>query len=94
LLGDAEAVLREALTNVVRHAGASSVAMTVAVSTAELTLTVEDDGRGITGNGRRSGLVNLMGRATARGGSLQISDRGGGGTRIVWRVPIDQFHLA
>ena len=89
LLGDAEAVLRESMANILKHAHASQVSIAVAASAAELILTVEDDGRGIPKKGRRSGLVNLIDRAAARGGTLELSDRAGGGTRVVWCVPID-----
>jgi signal transduction histidine kinase len=89
LSGDAEAFLRETMANILRHAHASYVSIAVAASAAELILTIEDDGRGIPKNGRRSGLGNLIDRTTARGGTMQISDRDGGGTRIVWRAPID-----
>jgi signal transduction histidine kinase len=89
LLGDAEAVLRESLANVLRHAHASCASIAVAASAAELTITIEDDGRGIPQKGRRSGLANLTDRAAARGGTMDTSERDGGGTRIVWRAPID-----
>ena len=89
LMGDAEAVLRETLANILKHARASWALIAVAASAAELTITIEDDGRGLPKKGRRSGLVNLIDRATARNGTMQISDRDGGGTRIVWRAPID-----
>ena len=69
LLGDAEAVLRETLANILKHAHATYASIALAASAAELTITIEDDGRGIPTKGRRSGLVNLTDRANARGGS-------------------------
>jgi len=89
LLGDAEAVLRETLANILKHAQAKLVSITVEASAAELTITIEDDGCGIPTHGRRSGLANLADRATARGGTMHASERDGLGTRIVWRTPID-----
>jgi signal transduction histidine kinase len=81
------AVLREALSNVARHAKAHHVSISVDVRD-ELILRVEDDGIGIPADGRRSGLRNIAERAEALGGSS--STRGGaqGGTVLVWCVPI------
>ena len=89
LLGDAEAVLRETLANILKHAHATHASIAVEASAAELTITIEDDGRGLPRKGRRSGLANLTDRAKARGGTMHVSERDGGGTRIVWRAPID-----
>jgi signal transduction histidine kinase len=89
LLGDVEAVLRETLANVLKHAQATQAAIAVEASAAELTITIEDDGKGLPAKGRRSGLANLTDRATARGGTMQASERDPGGTRIVWRAPVD-----
>ena len=79
--------LRESLSNAARHASASNVAVTVSV-TNELVLTVKDDGVGIAPGGRRSGLRNLEQRAAALGGSLVVSAPDGGGTELIWRVPV------
>jgi signal transduction histidine kinase len=89
LLGDAEAVVRETLANILKHAHATYASIALAASAAELTITIEDDGRGLPSRGRRSGLANLTDRATARGGSMHTAKRDGGGTRIVWCAPID-----
>ncbi|HEX2498342.1 MAG TPA: GAF domain-containing protein [Actinomycetes bacterium] len=83
----AVAVLRESLSNAAKHAQASRIEVSV-VAGAELTLIVTDDGRGITPGGRRSGLRNVKQRAATLGGTLQVKDRNGGGTRLVWRVPL------
>jgi signal transduction histidine kinase len=89
LLGDAEAVVRETLANILKHAHATQTWIVVEASAAELTITIEDDGRGLPEKGRRSGLANLTDRATARGGTMRASERDPAGTRIVWRAPID-----
>jgi signal transduction histidine kinase len=81
------AVLREALSNVARHAHAGRVDISVDAGDA-LVLVVKDDGTGITPGGRRSGLRNLAGRAEDLGGSFQTRDREGGGTILEWRVPL------
>ncbi|WP_231335964.1 GAF domain-containing protein [Actinomadura graeca] len=81
------AVVREALSNVARHAGASEASVAVGVGD-EVTLRVEDDGSGIPEGGRRSGLRNLRERAEDLGGSFSTRARPGGGTVLVWRVPL------
>jgi signal transduction histidine kinase len=53
----------------------------------EVTLTVLDDGRGISDPGPGNGLPNMRGRATELGGSCDIGPGSDGGTRLVWRVP-------
>lgn len=87
LAGHAQAVIHEAVSNVVRHAYAS--AMTVTVSAAdELIIEVADDGVGIPDVGARSGLVGLADRAAALGGELSVTAPPGGGTRFVWSAPL------
>jgi signal transduction histidine kinase len=81
------AVLHEALSNVVRHAHARSVRVSVDAGES-LALVVEDDGTGIAPGGRRSGLRNLAERARNLGGSFQVRPREGGGTVLEWRVPL------
>ncbi|WP_329558177.1 GAF domain-containing sensor histidine kinase [Streptomyces uncialis] len=81
------AVLGESLANVVRHARASRVEVTLRTNGREVTLTVADDGVGIEGSGRHSGLRNLSDRAERCGGTMELSSPPGGGTRLVWRVP-------
>jgi signal transduction histidine kinase len=85
------AVLREALSNAVRHAGASRVAVSVAVTGEELVATVTDDGTG-AGPGERpggKGLASLRHRAEALGGSLELhAGFDGAGTSVRWRVPL------
>jgi signal transduction histidine kinase len=82
---DVLAVLRELLTNVARHAGASSVDVRLAATADEVVLEVADDGRGIPADQqRRSGLANLAARARAHGGSLRLSGSPTGGTRVTW----------
>ncbi|WP_438268016.1 GAF domain-containing protein [Kitasatospora purpeofusca] len=83
----AVAVLEEALSNAARHASAGSVQVSLTAG-ADLTLTVTDDGVGLPEGGRRSGLTNLAERATALGGTFTADRRPGGGTELVWRVPL------
>jgi len=78
--------LREGLSNAARHSGASKVEVHVRAAT-ELSLVVRDNGSGISGTGRRSGLANLEHRASRLGGSFRIESIAGGGTELDWRVP-------
>jgi signal transduction histidine kinase len=91
------AALREALSNVARHAHASKAEVTVDVDGAgNLSVLVVDNGTGIPEGGRRSGLRNLAARAEKLGGSLLLApafegagaDGRGPGTRLEWRVPL------
>ena len=85
---DVLAVLREALSNVARHAQASWVDVVVAVTDTHVTLEVCDDGRGLPPQRAESGLRNARTRAAARDGRLTLDDREPSGTQLVWRVPL------
>jgi two-component system, NarL family, sensor histidine kinase DevS len=80
--------LREALSNAARHAGASRVDVTVDGDGDELVLRVRDNGKGLRGSTRRSGLANLAERASELGGVLRVGPAEGGGTDLEWRAPI------
>jgi signal transduction histidine kinase len=79
--------VREALSNVARHARASLVEVTFDVG-CDLLVVVQDDGGGIRTASRWSGLANLTDRAEELGGSLSVAPAAGGGTRLEWRVPL------
>jgi signal transduction histidine kinase len=81
--------LREALSNAARHAAATKVDVTVEAGS-DLVLTVRDNGAGIKDTTRRSGLGNLAERAGLLGGTLEITAPDGGGTELIWRVPLSQ----
>ncbi|MFE0130679.1 GAF domain-containing protein [Streptomyces sp. NPDC059037] len=85
---DAVAVLSEALANVTRHAQASAAEISLVVGRGKLTLTVTDNGVGIGGGGRRSGLRNIAERAERLGGTLTLSAGPDGGTRLEWQVTL------
>ncbi|WP_017541054.1 sensor histidine kinase [Nocardiopsis halophila] len=89
---DVLAVLGEALSNVARHAEASRAEVRVHVDEG-VTVEVQDDGIGLPEDGRRSGLRNLADRAARYGGTFTAERRPEGGTRTVWRVPIDEDSL-
>lgn len=80
------AVLEEGLSNVVRHAHAGRVSVSVRVAD-EVALKITDDGVGIAPGGRRSGLRNMAERAEGLGGTFAVRAAGGGGTELEWRVP-------
>ncbi|MGI5171704.1 GAF domain-containing protein [Spirillospora sp. CA-253888] len=82
------AVVNESLSNVARHARASQAAVSIEIGD-DLVLRVEDDGVGIPGTGRRSGLRNMEERAEGVGGSMTVHKRRGGGTALVWRAPLE-----
>ena len=86
---DLLAVIREALSNVARHAQAGEVDVAVVVQADLVQVTVEDDGVGMIETGRRSGLANLSERAAGRRGSLVVLSPMAvlGGTRVIWEVP-------
>jgi signal transduction histidine kinase len=84
-------VLREALSNAARHAGASSVDVEVVVAGDEVRLVVRDDGRGFDPSSPRDrglGLRNMRTRAERLGGGLELrSSPDGSGTTLEWRAP-------
>jgi len=84
----AEAVLREAVSNAVRHSRAGELAVTITVGD-ELVIDVRDDGGGIPDTVTRGGLDNMQVRAEQVGGACTItSGDGGGGTRVRWTAPL------
>jgi len=81
------AVVREAVSNAVRHAGAERVIVTVEADD-DLLIDIVDDGIGIDLTVARSGLRNLDERAQECGGELVVRSEPRGGTRLSWRVPL------
>ena len=88
LADHAEAVVREAVSNAVRHADATTLTVNVAVDD-DLCIDVVDDGRGIpadiTGSG---GLTNLRRRAEDAGGQFSVERLPAGGTHLNWLAPL------
>jgi signal transduction histidine kinase len=84
----AEAVATEAISNAVRHSGASRIALEVSVADM-LTLDIIDNGCGMpVDNPRRSGLANMTYRAEQVGGSCEITSPPEGGTRVHWTATL------
>lgn len=82
------ATLREALSNVGRHAQATRVSVTVEAGD-DIVLVVEDDGVGAASFARQGGhgVTNIRNRAQLLGGDATIGEHSPHGTRVEWRVP-------
>lgn len=80
-------VLSELMTNAVKHAPGSVIAVRAALEGAELVLEVTDDGPG-GANLEGSGLRGVVGRVSDLSGSFTISSPQGGGTRVLVRLPV------
>jgi signal transduction histidine kinase len=83
----ARAALREALSNVVRHAGATEVHVEVTRDQTGLRLSVRDNGCGIPAGVTRRGLRNIADRALAVGGRCDVESTPDTGTRVTWWAP-------
>ena len=90
-------ILQESLTNVVRHAGATTVTVTLTYRPDELAVEVVDDGRAVPANGARastngsnggSGIAGMRERAVALGGEVDAGRRLDGGFQVVARLPL------
>jgi signal transduction histidine kinase len=87
------ATVREAVTNIGRHAHASQASVSLNVVNGVCCLQVVDNGRGINESGSTQaglGLVNLQRRAEKLHGQLVIESPGAGGTLLIWQVPVTQ----
>jgi signal transduction histidine kinase len=88
VVDDLLAVLREGLTNIARHAHASSTDVDLTARPDRLNLDVCDDGIGIGDTSRNSGLANMRRRAEQHGGHLTVESCAPTGTRLIWSVPL------
>ena len=85
------AVIREAVTNIGKHAEAEAATVTVRVEEGQCILQISDDGSGIGDSLDQSGgfgLANLRRRAEKLRGSFDIQSPVAGGTVLIWRVPL------
>jgi len=90
-------VFQEALTNVARHADATRVTASLRVADGSLTLSVHDNGRGITQQEMRSlrslGLIGIRERVRWCGGRFSIHGVAGRGTTVKVRIPIEKAEV-
>jgi signal transduction histidine kinase len=86
------AVIREAVTNIGRHAQASTATVLLAVGDGYCRLQVTDDGSGMAGaeRGGGLGLGNMGRRAEKLHGEFHVECPASGGTMLIWRVPLIQ----
>lgn len=89
LVPDVVAVVREALSNVARHARATDARVRVVNTGEELIVTVVDNGVGLRQDADRSGLDNLAERAARHGGTFSAASTSPSGTLLRWSVPLD-----
>ena len=83
-------IVQESLTNVTRHAGPAGATVLVRYGGDELTVQVDDDGRGpAAAGGSGNGIRGMRERVAALGGELDAGPRPGGGFRVKARLPLD-----
>ncbi len=93
-------IVQEALTNIVRHAGAGAATVELTYGPDELTVQVDDDGHGRSASGGRrevrsadgegggNGIPGMRERAVALGGTFDAGPRSTGGFRVSARIPL------
>ncbi len=87
---------QEALTNIQRHAMAQNAWVRLSADDRQVTLVMEDDGKGIdrkNKNSAGSGLLGLRERAEQLGGAMQLNERQGGGTQLIVTVPLPKGNV-
>jgi signal transduction histidine kinase len=91
-LADIMNILREAVSNSLRHGGARLITLMAARNDQQLLFAVQDDGAGFLTDSPRSGqghgLANMQARAAALGGSLHVDSQPGKGTRVLLTLPV------
>lgn len=91
VIPDVLQVVREALSNTAKHAGAAPVSVTARLENGTLTVEVTDQGVGFTPGSSQvgRGLDNMRERATALGADLQVQAQPGAGTTVRLHVPLE-----
>ena len=86
------ATIREAVTNIERHANATNATIALSANSGYCQLQVTDNGQGIDGKGREGGLglINLRRRAEKLHGQFEVASPPTGGTVLMWRVPFSE----
>ena len=85
-------IVQEALTNVARHAGPAAATVRIAYGERDVTVQVEDDGRGPPSHGSSGsgkGLLGMRERVATLGGELEAGPRPDGGFRVRARLPLE-----
>ncbi|MCI0441017.1 MAG: sensor histidine kinase [Chloroflexi bacterium] len=85
-------IVQEALTNVIRHAGATRATIRLVYDDRGLAVQVDDDGRGADSRdriGAGQGILGMRERVSALGGVLEAGPRPGGGFRVLARLPLN-----
>ena len=93
---DIVAIVREGLSNIARHSGATRAAISLQVVEERLALEIVDNGRGFADPGvrhteelgRHQGLRNIRERAIGMGGAVRVESEPGSGTRIIVTLPV------
>jgi len=92
--GELQSIAREALSNAVRHAGASRASIGMTAEGRELRLEIADDGvgfdAGAPGRDGHHGLANMRRRAASIDGTLIVESAPGAGTRIIVALPLPE----
>jgi signal transduction histidine kinase len=85
-------LVQEALTNVVKHAGATRARVRVEEAGAAVTVTVEDDGRGFdaAASNQGFGLLGMRERVALSGGELRVESSPQGGARVTATLPVQR----
>jgi two-component system sensor histidine kinase UhpB len=91
-------IVQEAMTNVQRHAGATTVALRAGIEGGRLRITIEDDGCGIGADGGNAdgpswGILGMQERSRSLGGDLTLAPRPGGGTIVTLGVPVGEHDV-
>ena len=81
-------IVQEALTNAIKHAGASAAEVRVRRTSDEVELEVVDDGVAPVSNGRGHGLIGMRERASLLGGEVEAGPQPGGGFRVKAKLPL------
>ena len=86
-------IVQEALNNVIKHANASNVEVTLTFAGEGIEVRVVDDGQGFdpaatpSGDGRQLGVLSMRERAAEIGGAMELRSAVGSGTEVIVRVP-------
>ncbi|GMR02800.1 MAG: hypothetical protein BMS9Abin20_1150 [Acidimicrobiia bacterium] len=90
VIDDLLQIVREAISNALRHSGATSISVSLAVDVRSLFLSITDDGCGfdVRGAPRGLGLANMRTRARRAGGDLEVASSEGRGTSVEARIPV------